>query len=164
MSSFFLTEVARLLSLVTKEGKYVQSNVPRQLVYGTMVYVRQIIISEASCALSRAICISTRYSVVRRQFGRETQVLLSFGLHTLIHLYILFPTIFYMSQRLMHLMLLHLFDLFKVINYKTKQSRLFPLLASAYAFRFVGEWMKWLYTDVSKRLQANDSYINVKIL
>ncbi|MFQ6645106.1 hypothetical protein Gotur_020259, partial [Gossypium turneri] len=59
------------LSLVTKEGKYVQSNVPRQLVYGTMVYVRQIIISEASCALSRAICISTRYSVVRRQFGRE---------------------------------------------------------------------------------------------
>ncbi|TYH49172.1 hypothetical protein ES332_D10G117600v1 [Gossypium tomentosum] len=112
------------LSQVTKEGKYVQSNVPRQQVYGTMVYVRQIIVSEASCALSREVCISTRYSVVRRQFGTETQV----------------------------------------INYKTKQSKLFPLLASAYAFRFVGEWMKWLYTDESKRLQANDSYINVKIL
>ncbi|MFQ6657778.1 hypothetical protein Gotur_027319 [Gossypium turneri] len=82
-----------------------------------MVYVQQIIVSEDSCALSRAVCIATRYSVVRRQFGSEnggleTQVLLSFGLHILIHLYILFLTNFYMSQRLMHLMLLHLFNLF----------------------------------------------------
>ncbi|RZS03092.1 hypothetical protein BHM03_00033196, partial [Ensete ventricosum] len=43
-----------------------------------------------------------------------------------------------------------------VIDYKTQQSRLFPLLASAYAFRFVGEWLKWLYRDVTERLQAND--------
>lgn len=43
-----------------------------------------------------------------------------------------------------------------MIDYKTQQARLFPLLASAYAFRFVGEWLKWLYTDVMKRLQAND--------
>ena len=57
---------------------------------------------------------------------------------------------------LMHLMLLHLFIMFQVINYKTQQSRLFPLLASAFAFRFVGEWLKWLYTDVTQRLQAND--------
>lgn len=53
-------------------------------------------------------------------------------------------------------MLLHLFILFQVINYKTQQSRLFPLLATAYAFRFVGEWLNWLYTDVTQRLQAND--------
>ncbi|KAJ4952876.1 hypothetical protein NE237_029708 [Protea cynaroides] len=44
----------------------------------------------------------------------------------------------------------------QVIDYKTQQNRLFPLLASAYAYRFVGEWLKWLYTDVTKRLQAND--------
>lgn len=44
----------------------------------------------------------------------------------------------------------------KVIDYKTQQSRLFPLLASAYAFRFVGDWLKWLYTDVTQKLQAND--------
>ncbi|MFQ6657500.1 hypothetical protein Gotur_027141 [Gossypium turneri] len=60
MSSFFLTEVTRLLSQVTREGEYVQFDVPRKLVYGTMVYVRQIIVSEASCALSRAVCIATR--------------------------------------------------------------------------------------------------------
>ncbi|KAK4801162.1 hypothetical protein SAY86_021649 [Trapa natans] len=109
------------VSEVTREGKYVMSNVPRQLVYGTMVYVRQTIVSDASCALSRAVTIAMRYSAVRRQFGSqngspETQV----------------------------------------IDYKTQQSRLFPLLASAYAFRFVGEWLKWLYTDVNQRLQASD--------
>ena len=44
----------------------------------------------------------------------------------------------------------------QVIDYKTQQSRLFPLLASAYAFRFVGEWLKWLYLDVSERLVASE--------
>ncbi|KGN49757.2 peroxisomal acyl-coenzyme A oxidase 1 [Cucumis sativus] len=107
-------------SQVTREGKYVQSDVPRQLVYGTMVYVRKTIVIDASNALSRAVCIATRYSAVRRQFGSQD------GVET------------------------------QVINYKTQQSRLFPLLASAYAFRFVGEWLQWLYTDVTQRLAAND--------
>ncbi|KAG2679858.1 hypothetical protein I3760_11G071400 [Carya illinoinensis] len=109
------------VSQVTREGKLVQSNVPWQLVYGTMVYVRQKIVSDASCALSRAVCIATRYSAVRRQFGLQSN-----GIET------------------------------QVIDYKTQQSRLFPLLASAYAFRFVGEWLKWLYMDVNQRLQASD--------
>ncbi|KAG5524096.1 hypothetical protein RHGRI_030927 [Rhododendron griersonianum] len=109
------------VSQVTCEGKYKQSDVPRQLVYGTMVYVRQTIVADASCALSRAVCIATRYSAVRRQFGSQNG-----GPET------------------------------QVIDYKTQQSRLFPLLASAYAFRFIGEWLKWLYADVTQRLQAND--------
>ncbi|CAI9771569.1 unnamed protein product [Fraxinus pennsylvanica] len=109
------------VSQVTREGKYMQSDVPRQLVYGTMVYVRQTIVADASCALSRAVCIATRYSAVRRQFGSQNG-----GPET------------------------------QVIDYKTQQSRLFPLLASAYAFRFVGEWLNWLYTDVTQRLQASD--------
>ncbi|XXG43054.1 hypothetical protein AAC387_Pa01g3178 [Persea americana] len=109
------------VSQVTREGKYVQSDVPRQLVYGTMVYVRQTIVSDASSALSRAVCVAIRYSAVRRQFGSQDG-----GPET------------------------------QVIDYKTQQSRLFPLLASAYAFRFVGEWLKWLYMDVTKRLQANE--------
>ncbi|CAL0311649.1 unnamed protein product [Lupinus luteus] len=109
------------VSQVTREGKYVHSSVPRQLVYGTMVYVRQIIVFDASVALSRAVCIATRYSAVRRQFGSQN------GSHET-----------------------------QVIDYKTQQARLFPLLASAYAFRFAGEWLKWLYTDVTERLQAKD--------
>lgn len=109
------------VSQVTREGKVTQSNVPRQLIYGTMVYVRQTIVADASCALSRAVCIATRYSAVRRQFGSQKG-----GAET------------------------------QVIDYKAQQNRLFPLLASAYAFRFVGEWLKWLYMDVTQRLQAND--------
>nr|GMD98265.1 peroxisomal acyl-coenzyme A oxidase 1-like [Ipomoea batatas] len=109
------------VSQVTREGKYVQSNIPRQILYGTMVFVRQTIVSDASSALSRAVCIATRYSAVRRQFGSQDG-----GQET------------------------------QVIDYKTQQSRLFPLLASAYAFRFVGEWLKWLYTDVTQKLQAGD--------
>ncbi|CAL0331159.1 unnamed protein product [Lupinus luteus] len=109
------------VSQVTREGKFVQSNVPRQLVYGTMVFVRQTIVAGASDALSRAVCIATRYSAVRRQFGSRNG-----GPET------------------------------QVIDYKTQQARLFPLLASAYAFRYVGEWLNWLYTDVTQRLQAGD--------
>ncbi|OVA04669.1 Acyl-CoA oxidase/dehydrogenase [Macleaya cordata] len=109
------------VSQVTREGKYLQSDVPRQLIYGTMVFVRQKIVYDASSALSRAVCIATRYSAVRRQFGSQDG-----GPET------------------------------QVIDYKTQQSRLFPLLATAYAFRFVGEWLKWLYTDVTHRLQVND--------
>ncbi|XP_059639901.1 peroxisomal acyl-coenzyme A oxidase 1-like [Cornus florida] len=109
------------VSQISREGKISQSNVPRQLVYGTMVYVRQTIVADASCALSKAVCIATRYSAVRRQFGSQNG-----GPET------------------------------QVIDYKTQQSRLFPLLASAYAFRFVGQWLNWLYMDVTQRLQAND--------
>ncbi|XP_042397164.1 uncharacterized protein LOC121987441 [Zingiber officinale] len=53
-----------------------------------MVYVRQTIVSDASKALSRAVCIAVRYSCVCRQFGSQdgsskTQVhaLLSLLLH-----------------------------------------------------------------------------------
>ncbi|GJR62217.1 peroxisomal acyl-coenzyme A oxidase 1, partial [Tanacetum coccineum] len=109
------------ISQVTKEGKYVQSDVPRQLTYGTMVSVRQTIVADASKALSRAVCIATRYSVVRRQFGSRNGG----------------PEI-------------------QVIDYKTQQSRLFPLLASAYAFRFVSEWLKSLNKDVKQKLEAKD--------
>ncbi|CAD6338082.1 unnamed protein product [Miscanthus lutarioriparius] len=109
------------LSQVTRDGKYVHSNVPKQLLYGTMVYVRQSIVADASKALSRAVCIAVRYNAVRKQFGSQDG-----GPET------------------------------QVLNYKTQQSRLFPLLASAYAFRFVGDWLNWLYTDVTQKLEAKD--------
>ncbi|PRQ44619.1 putative acyl-CoA oxidase [Rosa chinensis] len=114
------------VSQVTRQGKYVESNVPKQLIYGAMLYARQTIVADASIALSRAVCIATRYSAVRRQFGRPHEDQNGNGVET------------------------------QVIDYNTQQSRLFPLLASAYAFRFVGEWLKWLYTDLIQKLEAND--------
>ncbi|MCO5569524.1 hypothetical protein L7F22_023238 [Adiantum nelumboides] len=109
------------LAIVTKEGKYVQSDVPRQLGYGAMVFVRKSIIMDASNYLSRAVTIATRYSAIRRQFGGQGEK----------------PEI-------------------QVIDYMTQQSRLFPLLATAYAYRFLGVWMAWLYSDVMARLEKND--------
>ncbi|VAH70000.1 unnamed protein product [Triticum turgidum subsp. durum] len=109
------------LAQVTREGKYVHSDVPKQLLYGTMVYVRQTIVADASRALSRAVCIAVRYGAIRKQFGSKAG-----GPET------------------------------QVLNYKTQQSRLFPFLASAYAFRFVGQWLKWLYTDVTQKLESKD--------
>ncbi|KAL8103167.1 peroxisomal acyl-coenzyme A oxidase 1-like isoform X1 [Apium graveolens] len=106
---------------VSREGKCTYSDVPRQLIYGTMVYVRQTIVTAASTALSRAVTIATRYSCVRRQFGSQNG-----GPET------------------------------RVIDYKTQQNRLFPLLASAYAFRFVAEWLEWLYSNVTDKLKANN--------
>ncbi|KAH7443592.1 hypothetical protein KP509_02G041400 [Ceratopteris richardii] len=44
----------------------------------------------------------------------------------------------------------------QVIDYMTQQSRLFPLLATAYAYRFLGVWMSWLYSDVMARLERGD--------
>ncbi|KAL5208590.1 hypothetical protein ABZP36_033025 [Zizania latifolia] len=89
-----------VLSQVTKEGKYVHSDVPKQLLYGTMVYVHQTVVADASKALSRAVCIAVRHNTVQKQFGSQVGG----------------PEI-------------------QVLNYKTQQSRLFPLLASAYTFR-----------------------------
>jgi acyl-CoA oxidase len=59
------------LATVTKEGKYIRSNKPRQLGYGAMVFVRQGIVTDASIYLSRAVTIAVRYSAIRRQFGAK---------------------------------------------------------------------------------------------
>ncbi|MFQ6637829.1 hypothetical protein Gotur_013354 [Gossypium turneri] len=75
-----------------------------------MVYVRQTIVSDASCALARAVCIATRYSAVRRQFGSqnggpETQVP-CIGSYT--HMHVVSKLIFH-TLKLMHLFFFHLF-------------------------------------------------------
>ncbi|GAB2294682.1 hypothetical protein Dimus_028877 [Dionaea muscipula] len=63
-----------------------------------MVFVRQTIVYSASSAFSGAVCVATRYSAVRRQFGSHNGTEM------------------------------------QVIDYRTQQSRLFSLLASASAY------------------------------
>ncbi|KAH7365473.1 hypothetical protein KP509_18G030300 [Ceratopteris richardii] len=62
------------ISEVTKQGIYKSHPVPRGILYGAMVTAREIIISEASISLSRAVTIAVRYSAVRRQFGGSKHV------------------------------------------------------------------------------------------
>jgi len=42
------------------------------------------------------------------------------------------------------------------MDYKTQQQRALPLLATAYAFVFVGQWMNDLYTDLMARIRRGD--------
>eukprot|EP00249_Psilotum_nudum_P017517 c26366_g1_i2 orf=97-1329(-) len=44
----------------------------------------------------------------------------------------------------------------QILDYSTQQHRLFPLLATTYAFQFAAEWMRWLYNDVLLRLKNDD--------
>lgn len=116
------TNLLMRMAVVTREGKYVYQDVPKQILYGGMIAARQTILLEASVELSRAVAIAVRYSAVRRQFAinnanRETQVL----------------------------------------DYMTQQHKLFPLLATAYAFRFVGQWMETLYSEVMSQFE-NDNF------
>jgi len=114
-------------SQVLPDGTYVA---PRRefskLSYGTMVYVRAIIVVRASVALAKACTIAIRYSAVRRQFSEEDG-----------------------AQET------------QVLDYQMQQYRLFPLLATAYAFRFAGNYMMNLY---NKLRQGIESSADVSIL
>lgn len=76
------TKVAILPALlqVTKEGKYMKPKSDK-LNYGTMVFVRVLVIDYVAFNLARAVTIATRYSAIRRQSeiipgsGKEDQIL-----------------------------------------------------------------------------------------
>ncbi|RIB24523.1 acyl-CoA dehydrogenase/oxidase [Gigaspora rosea] len=105
-------------SQVTKgTGEY--KNPPNEkLSYGTMVFVRSIIILGAGLALARAATISVRYSAVRRQFVDKEN-----------------PTILPNGQVVET----------AVLDYTMQQYRLFPVIAQAYAIYFTGEIIINLY-------------------
>mmetsp|Transcript_4167 Transcript_4167/g.12679 ORF Transcript_4167/g.12679 Transcript_4167/m.12679 type:complete len:714 (-) Transcript_4167:72-2213(-) len=94
---------------VTPEGEYRKPEVAKAS-YGTMIYVRSIIVKGAFSNLAKATTIAVRYAAVRRQTAThpgkpETQVL----------------------------------------DYQNLQYTLFPLVASAYALHFTGNYMMDMY-------------------
>ncbi|XP_028912909.1 peroxisomal acyl-coenzyme A oxidase 1 isoform X1 [Ornithorhynchus anatinus] len=105
---------------VKPDGTYVKP-VSNKLTYGTMVFIRSILVGEAARALSKACTIAIRYSAVRHQSeirpgAAEPQIL----------------------------------------DYQTQQYRLFPLLATAYAFQFVGAFMKETYHRINVDISQGD--------
>lgn len=44
----------------------------------------------------------------------------------------------------------------QILNYQTQQHKLFPVLAMAYAFTFVGQYMKQTYNRISGDIHAGD--------
>jgi acyl-CoA oxidase len=43
-----------------------------------------------------------------------------------------------------------------VIDYQTQQYKLFPLVATAYAMHFTGEFIKQYYTQISNEIEAGN--------
>ncbi|KAM3845671.1 peroxisomal acyl-coenzyme A oxidase 1 isoform 1-T1 [Vipera latastei] len=105
---------------VEPDGTYVKP-LNAKLTYGTMVFIRSIIVGDAAHSLARACTIAIRYSAVRHQSELkpgepEPQIL----------------------------------------DYQTQQYKLFPLLATAYAFHFVGSYMRDTYHRISGNIQDGD--------
>uniref|UniRef100_H3C704 Acyl-CoA oxidase 1, palmitoyl n=1 Tax=Tetraodon nigroviridis TaxID=99883 RepID=H3C704_TETNG len=98
---------------VEPDGTYVKPP-SAKLTYGTMVFIRSMIVGQSALALAKSCTIAIRYSAVRHQSELrpgepEPQIL----------------------------------------NYQTQQHKLFPVLAAAYAFTFVGQYMKDTYRRIS---------------
>uniref|UniRef100_A0A670IFA0 Acyl-coenzyme A oxidase n=1 Tax=Podarcis muralis TaxID=64176 RepID=A0A670IFA0_PODMU len=105
---------------VEPDGTYVKP-LNAKLTYGTMVFIRSIIVGDAARSLARACTIAIRYSAVRHQSELkpgepEPQIL----------------------------------------DYQTQQYKLFPLLATAYAFHFVGAYMKDTYRRITGNINDGD--------
>ncbi|XP_061583366.1 peroxisomal acyl-coenzyme A oxidase 1-like isoform X2 [Cololabis saira] len=105
---------------VEPDGVYVKPPSDK-LTYGTMVFVRSMIVGESYRALAKACTIAIRYSAVRHQSelrpGEPEP---------------------------------------QIMDYQTQQYKLFPLLASAYAFAFVGQYMTQTYHRISGDISQGD--------
>lgn len=105
---------------VEPDGTYLKPP-SAKLTYGTMVFIRSMIVGESARALSKSCTIAIRYSSVRHQSEirpgePEPQIL----------------------------------------DYQTQQYKLFPLLAMAYAFSFVGQYMRQTYNRISGDINQGD--------
>ncbi|XP_072539506.1 peroxisomal acyl-coenzyme A oxidase 1 isoform X2 [Salminus brasiliensis] len=105
---------------VEPDGTYLKPPSDK-LTYGTMVFIRSMIVGESAKALSKSCTISIRYSAVRHQSELrpgepEPQIL----------------------------------------DYQAQQYKLFPLLATAYAFTFVGQYMSNMYHRITGDINQGD--------
>ncbi|KAM4664617.1 peroxisomal acyl-coenzyme A oxidase 1 isoform 1-T1 [Discoglossus pictus] len=105
---------------VEPDGTYVKP-LSDKLTYGTMVFIRSMIVGDSARSLSRACTIAIRYSAVRHQseirVGEPEP---------------------------------------QILDFQTQQYKLFPLLATAYAFNFVGSYMSTTYHRITGDIQQGD--------
>lgn len=105
---------------VEPDGTYVKP-LSDKLTYGTMVFIRSMIVGDSARSLSRACTIAVRYSAVRHQSeirAGEPEP--------------------------------------QILDFQTQQYKLFPLLATAYAFQFVGSYMSQTYHRITGDIQQGN--------
>ncbi|XP_061779089.1 peroxisomal acyl-coenzyme A oxidase 1 isoform X3 [Nerophis lumbriciformis] len=105
---------------VDPDGTYIKPP-SAKLTYGTMVFIRSMIVGESARVLAKSSTIAIRYSAVRHQSEirpgePEPQIL----------------------------------------EYQTQQYKLFPVLAMAYAFTFVGQYMNDTYHRITADIHQGD--------
>ncbi|XP_034425459.1 peroxisomal acyl-coenzyme A oxidase 1 isoform X2 [Hippoglossus hippoglossus] len=105
---------------VEPDGTYVKPP-SAKLTYGTMVFIRSMIVGLSAKTLAKSCTIAIRYSVVRHQSeirAGEPEP--------------------------------------QILDFQTQQYKLFPLLAMAYAFTFVGQYMNATYQRISGDISQGD--------
>ncbi|KAJ3172573.1 hypothetical protein HDU88_005902 [Geranomyces variabilis] len=123
---------------VEADGSYVRPP-SSKLSYGTMVYVRASIVSNAAKNLARAATIATRYSAVRRQFtnaeaSKDDTIFNSFEPSS--------PSARGPETA--------------VIDYPMQQARLLTRISQAYALSFTGQAMMTAYENLQVDLAAGN--------
>lgn len=103
---------------VLQDGTYVKAP-SSKLTYGTMIFVRVVIVQDAANYLKKACTIATRYSAVRHQSQiKEGE-----------------PEP-------------------QIIDYVTQQNKLFPNIATYFAYQITSTWLWDLYNNVSSELES----------
>ncbi|XP_070828837.1 peroxisomal acyl-coenzyme A oxidase 1 isoform X1 [Chaetodon trifascialis] len=105
---------------VEPDGTYVKPPSDK-LTYGTMVFIRSIIVGHSAEALAKSCTIAIRYSAVRHQseirLGEPEP---------------------------------------QILDYQTQQHKLFPLLATTYAFNFIAQYMNHTYKCINQDINNGD--------
>ncbi|XP_033833318.1 peroxisomal acyl-coenzyme A oxidase 1 isoform X1 [Periophthalmus magnuspinnatus] len=105
---------------VEPDGRYVKP-ASAKLTYGTMVFIRSLLVGLSALVMAKSCTIAIRYSAVRHQSeirSGEPEP--------------------------------------QILDYQTQQYKLFPLLATAYAFSFVGQYMTETYYRISGDINQGD--------
>ncbi|CAG9759255.1 unnamed protein product [Ceutorhynchus assimilis] len=103
---------------VLSDGTYVSSP-SSKLTYGTMIFVRVVLVQDAATYLKKAAIIATRYSAVRRQCQIKPE-----DPETLI------------------------------LDYVTQQHKLFPNIATCFAFQYAANWLWDIYNDINSQMES----------
>ncbi|KAJ8983313.1 hypothetical protein NQ317_010851 [Molorchus minor] len=103
---------------VLPDGTYVKSP-SSKLTYGTMIFVRVVLVQDAATYLKKAATIATRYSAVRHQSQIKPNE----------------PEP-------------------QIIDFVTQQHKLFPYIATCFAFQYSATWLWELYNNVTGELES----------
>ncbi|KAK2584941.1 hypothetical protein KPH14_002534 [Odynerus spinipes] len=107
-------------SQILEDGTYIKAPSDK-LTYGTMMFVRVVLIRDVASYISKAVTIAIRYSAIRRQSQIKSDEPES-----------------------------------QIMDYMTQQYKLFPMLATYFAFTAAADWIWDMYNNVTAELHHGE--------